>query len=80
MQPNDRRAEWAEQTARHLKGELKKRDVTYDDLAERLKKLGYKKETKASIANKLSRGDVPGTLLLACPVAIGSDTIRLEDV
>ena len=30
--------EWAERAARHLKSELKRADLTYDDLAERLKK------------------------------------------
>ncbi|MGE0280076.1 MAG: DUF6471 domain-containing protein [Rhizobiaceae bacterium] len=73
-------AEWADRTARYLKGELKRKDVTYEDLAERLKKLGYKAETKASIANKLARGTYPAPFLLACLVAIGSETVRLEDI
>lgn len=29
--------EWAERAARHLKAELKRADLTYDELAERLK-------------------------------------------
>ncbi|WP_246678159.1 DUF6471 domain-containing protein [Mesorhizobium sp. B1-1-7] len=37
----------------HLKVELKHADLTYDDLAERLKEHGFN-ETKASIANKLA--------------------------
>ena len=46
--------EWAERAARHLKAELKRADVTYDELAKRLEKYGFG-ETKASIANKLTQ-------------------------
>jgi hypothetical protein len=40
--------------ARHLKAELKRADLTYEELAAPLKKHGFA-ETKASIANKLAR-------------------------
>ena len=33
--------EWAERAARHLKAELKRADVTYEELASRLKKHGF---------------------------------------
>lgn len=72
--------EWAERASRYLKAQLKHHDVTYDDLAERLKKVGFKEETKASIANKLARGTFPAPYFLACLVAIGVETIRLEDI
>jgi hypothetical protein len=49
--------EWAERAARHLKAELKRADVTYHELAKRPKKYGFG-ETKASIANKLTRATV----------------------
>ena len=45
--------EWGERVARHLKAELKRADVTYEELAQRLKDYGFD-ETKASITNKLS--------------------------
>jgi hypothetical protein len=38
--------EWAERAARHLKPELKRVDLTYEELPDRLKKHGFK-ETKA---------------------------------
>src|ERR1700730_7324468 len=63
--------EWAERAARHLKAELKRAEMTYDDLAERMKKHGFKDETKASIASKLSRATVPAHFFLAALVAIG---------
>nr|WP_095205049.1 DUF6471 domain-containing protein [Mesorhizobium carmichaelinearum] len=56
--------EWAERAARHLKLELKRAGLTYDDLAKRLKEHGFN-ETKASIANKLARA----TMSAAAPVA-----------
>ena len=71
--------EWAERAARHLKAELKRADVTYEVLAERLKEHGFE-ETKASISNKLARATVPAAFFLAALAAIGCEIIRLEDV
>ena len=51
-------AEWAKRAARHIKAELKRSDLTYDELAERLKKHGFK-ESKASIANNPARATLP---------------------
>ena len=39
-------AEWAERASRHLKAELKRAGLTYDELAERLKRHGYKDSRK----------------------------------
>jgi DNA-binding transcriptional ArsR family regulator len=71
--------EWAERAARHLKAELKRADVTYEQLAERLKEHGFN-ETKASIANKLTRATVSAHLFLASLVAIGKEQISLQDI
>jgi len=38
-----------------MKAELKRADVTYEELARRLSEMGFR-ETKASVASKLSRG------------------------
>lgn len=72
--------EWADRAARHLKAELKRAGVTYEDLAARLKKHGFKDETKASVTNKLARGTFTATFFLASLVAIGCQTVRLEDI
>lgn len=72
--------EWAERAARHLKAELKRAEVTYEDLAERMKKHGFKSESKASIASKLSRATMPAAFFLAALVAIGAETVKLEDI
>ncbi len=71
--------EWAERAARHIKAELKRADVTYEELAERLKKHGFK-ETKASIANKLARATMSAHFFLAALVAIGVAAVTLEDI
>lgn len=71
--------EWAEKAARHLKAELKRADVTYEELAERLKKHGFQ-ETKASIANKLARATVPAAFFLAALAAIGCEAVQIEDL
>ena len=71
--------EWTKRTARHLKAELKRADVTYDELARRLKKYGFE-ETKASIANKLARATVSAHFLLASLAAIQVSHIRLADI
>jgi hypothetical protein len=72
--------EWAERAARHLKAELKRAEVTYDELAERMKKHGFKSESKASIASKLSRATMPAAFFLAALVAIGAEVVKLEDI
>jgi hypothetical protein len=64
---------------RHLKAELTRADLTYEELADRLKKHGFK-EAKASIANKLARATVPAAFFLADLVAIGAEVIKLEDI
>ena len=71
--------EWAERASRHIKAELKRAGLTYDELAERMKKHGYKDESKASIANKLSRGTFPAPFFLVALVAMGAEIVRLED-
>ncbi len=72
--------EWADRTARYVKAQLKKHNVTYDELAVRLKPYGYEGETRSSIANKLSRGTFPAPFLLATMAAMEEGAIKLEDV
>lgn len=70
---------WEERAKRFLKAELKRADVGYRDLAERLKKHGMQ-ETEASISNKINRGTFSATFMLAALIAIGVETVRLEDI
>jgi hypothetical protein len=71
--------EWAERAARHLKAELKRANLTYDDLADRLKKHGFN-ETKASIASKLSRATMSAHFFLASMAATGRNALSLDDI
>lgn len=70
---------WEERAKRFLKAELKRADVGYRELADRLKKHGIE-ESEASIANKLSRGTFPATFMIAALVAIGCEVVKLEDI
>jgi hypothetical protein len=72
-------AEVAERAARFLKAELKRANVTYEELAKRLKEHGLN-ETRDSIAAKLKRGTFAATFLLACVAALEMEGIRLEDI
>jgi hypothetical protein len=58
-------AEIAERVAAFLKAELRKADVTYKELAKRLKKHGLPTETVDSVKAKLNRGTFSATFLLA---------------
>jgi hypothetical protein len=70
---------WEERAKRFLKAELARADVSYRELADRLKKHGLK-ETEASVANKVSRGTFPATFFIAALVAIGCEAVKLEDI
>ena len=72
-------AEIGERAARFLKAELKRANVTYDELAERLKDHGLS-ETRNSIAAKLKRGTFPATFLLAVMAALELQAVNLADV
>jgi len=65
-------AEWDERASRYLKAELKRAGITYDGLANLLKKQGFRDETKASVSSKLARGRFTETFFLASLGAIGN--------
>jgi hypothetical protein len=75
-----RQAEWADRAKRLVKAELKRADVTYVELARRLREDQGLDETVGSIGNKLSRGTFPASFLLAVMKAIGRENINLADL
>ena len=79
MNVADIEKEWADRASRFLKAELKRADVTYEELASRLNKKGWS-ETKASIANKLSRGAFTATFFLAALSEIGISIVNIEQI
>lgn len=68
---------WARKARGLLKAELKRRDVSYQQLAERLAGLGVK-ESPASIANKISRGKFTAAFLLQSLEAIGCRSLQVD--
>jgi len=71
--------EWAERAAAFLKHKLRESEVTYVELAKRLKKHGLK-ETESSITNKLMRGTFPATFFLACLAALELDGVAMDEI
>lgn len=71
--------EWGRRAADFLKAEMKKADVTYAELAKRLKKHGLK-ETEAGITMKLKRGTFAATFFLACLAAMELEGVALEEI
>jgi len=74
-----REKEWAGKASRFLKAELKRADVGYKELADRLKAHGLE-ETEAGIASKLSRGTFPTTFFLACLAVLELDAFSLSQL
>jgi Domain of unknown function (DUF6471) len=72
-------AEIAVRAARFIKAELKRTNLTYDDLAVRLKEHGLS-ETRNSITAKLKRGTFAATFFLACLAALELEGLSLEDL
>ena len=60
-----------------LKGELKRRGVTYARLAELLAERGVQ-ENERNLNNKISRGGFSAAFLLLCLQAIGSTDLRFD--
>ena len=69
--------EWETRAKNLLKGELKRRGVTYAQLAEKLAALGVT-ETERNLNNKISRGGFTAAFLLQCLAAIGAGMLVLE--
>lgn len=70
--------QWENKVKGLLKAELKRRNVTYQELTAKLAMLGVT-ETPENIANKISRGKFSAVFLMQCLEAIGCQAIRLGD-
>lgn len=70
--------EYEEKAKNLLKGELKRRGVTYAQLVEKLGAMGAQ-ETERNLANKISRGGFTGAFLIQCLDAIGCRSLQLSD-
>jgi hypothetical protein len=72
--------EWGIRASAFLKAKMKEADVTYAELAKRLKKHGFKDETEAGITMKLKRGTFAATFFLACLAAMELEGVVLEEI
>jgi 3-mercaptopyruvate sulfurtransferase SseA len=71
--------DWQERARGLLKAELKRRGVSYKELAEKLSKLGVS-ENDRNIANKLARGGFSAVFLIQCLSVIGCETVHLSPI
>ena len=69
--------EYEEKAKNLLKGELKRRGLTYADLVQKLSEIGVS-ETERNLNNKISRGGFTAAFFLECLYAIGCGTLHLE--
>ena len=67
---------WEAKVKGLLKGELKRRNVTYAQLVQKLAEIGVV-DSEPNIRNKLARGKFTAVFLIQCMEAIGADTLRL---
>lgn len=70
--------EWESRVKGLLKGELKRRNVTYSQLVEKLAAVGVV-DSEPNIRNKLARGKFTAVFLIQCLEAIGCQSLRLSD-
>ena len=73
------RDEWANRARRFLKAELKRAEITYEELARRLTAVGIQ-ETKGSVTVKVNRGAYPAWFFFAAMKAIGREQVNLADI
>lgn len=69
--------EWNSRVKGMLKAELKRRNLTYSDLVEKLAALGIQ-ETEANLRNKVSRGGFSAAFFVQALTAIGVQSLRLD--
>jgi uncharacterized protein DUF6471 len=71
--------DWRAKVRGLLKAELKRRNLSYADLAERLGTIGVK-DNERNISNKISRGSFTAVFFLQCLEVVGCKTIHFEDI
>ena len=67
---------WEQRASGMLKAELKRRNVTYSQLVDKLAEIGVE-EKEANIKNKLSRGKFTAVFMLQVLEALGVSNLSL---
>lgn len=70
--------EWSDRVKGLLKAELKRRNLGYRELAEKLTAMGIP-ETERNLANKISRGGFTAAFLIQCLSAIGCKSLDITN-
>jgi Domain of unknown function (DUF6471) len=73
-----KRKDWKALVKGLLKAELKRRSLSYADLAGRLAAIGIK-ENDRNISNKIARGSFTAVFFIQCMEVIGCRTIHLDE-
>jgi len=69
--------DWQAQAKGIIRGELKRRNLSYTDLAERLAAIGVN-DTARNIQNKIARGGFTAVFFLQCMEAMGVKNLPLD--
>lgn len=78
MQEKRTDKDWEDLAKGLLKGELKRRGITYAQLVGKLADIGIM-DSEPNIRNKLARGKFTAVFLIQCLEAIGASSLRLTD-
>ncbi len=73
-----KRKDWQALVKGLLKAELKRRDLSYADLAKKLAVIGVR-DSERNISNKISRGSFTAVFFVQCMEAIGAKTLHLGE-
>lgn len=76
--PTAQPSEWRTFVKGILKAELKRRNLSYADLAEKLGEIGIQ-DSERNISNKIARGSFTAVFFVQCLRAIGCKTIHLNN-
>lgn len=69
---------WQAHVKGMLKAEIKRRHLSYKDLAEKLTAMGIP-ENEGNIRTKISRGGFTAVFFVQCLEAVGAHTIHLHE-
>jgi 3-mercaptopyruvate sulfurtransferase SseA len=70
-------ADWKAQAKQIIRAELKRRDLSYADLARHMEEIGLRVNER-TIANKIATGSFSAVFFLQCMEAIGVKNVPLD--
>ncbi len=70
-------AEWENEVKGMLKAEIKRRNMTYEQLTAKLAEIGVH-DTPRNIINKINRGTFSAVFFVQCLRAVGAREVRLD--